>query len=115
MSELSNKATRAPAKKRILNEIESKIINEEHSDRVTELRKDSKVSERADMQFGCECDTKNCAEIISMSTQEYAHVHQKNMHFIVVPSHVHLDIEEIITSFPNYCIVKKLFPAPAER
>ncbi len=110
MTQQSNKATQpATPKKRILNEIEAKILNEENSDIVTQSRK---VPNHDDMLFGCECDIKNCFETISISTQEYESLHRKNMHFMVVPQHVSLDIEEIITSFKNYCIVKKYFPQP---
>ncbi len=112
MSQSTKKATNAQANKRILNEINAKVQNEQNSDKVIELRKGTKVSAHASMVFGCECDIKDCKETIAISTQEYAQVHLKNMHFIVIPLHVRLDIEEIITSFKDYCVVKKLFPQP---
>ena len=107
-----NRLQRATANKRILNEIQAKVLNEENSDIVIEMRKGTKISDHAEMLFGCECDADDYPETISLSTQEYAHVHRKNMHFIVVRSHVHLDIEEIVTSFKDYCVVKKLFREP---
>jgi len=60
------------------------------------------------MSFTCECDKKSCAEIIQMSTDEYELVHRKANNFVVVPSHVKLDIEKIVTTFSNYLIVEKL-------
>ena len=112
MDNPSEKITKPSANKRILNEIEAKEQNEVSADVVTELRKDVEVSEYADMLFSCECSIQDCPETISISTQEYEHVHQKSMHFIVIPSHVQPDIEEIVASFPNYCVVRKLFPKP---
>jgi hypothetical protein len=112
MSRLPKKAGEADAKKRILNELEAKILNEYNSDQVTQRRKDTKSREDADVLFGCECDTKGCPEKISLSTQEYARMHRKNMHFVVIPKHVRLDIEEVVSGFMDYCVVKKLFPQP---
>jgi hypothetical protein len=113
MSQSRKKITAAAAKKRILNELEAKILNEYNSDKITQLRKGTKSSEHADVLFGCECDTQSCPETISLSTQEYAMVHRKNMHFVVIPRHVRLDIEEVVCSFISYCVVKKLFPHPS--
>jgi hypothetical protein len=107
---IPKKIASEPAKKRILNEITAKVQNEQTSDQITDLRRGSQRSDWSEIQFSCECDTRSCPEHIAMSTQEYANVHLKNMHFIVVPSHVRLDIEEVITSFKSYCVVKKVFP-----
>lgn len=112
MDRSTKKTTNVTANKRILNEINAKVVNEQNSDKVVELRKDTKVSHHAEMLFGCECDTKSCPGTISLSPAEYAHVHQKNMHFMVLPNHVRLDIEEVVTRFKYYCVVKKLFPQP---
>ena len=57
MSQASKKGTQ---EKRVLNEIEAKDLNEERSDTIMELRKDTKVSDHADMLFTCEGDAKNC-------------------------------------------------------
>jgi hypothetical protein len=113
MSQLPEHATRPTVKKRILNEVQAKILNEEKSDTVIGMKTGANISDRADMVFGCECDTEDCKERIAMSTQEYAKVHGKNMHFIVIPAHVRLDIEEIIVRFTNYCVVNKTFPQPS--
>ena len=110
MNQSSKKFSSANDNKRILNEIKAKVLNEQNSDRVIELRKGSKLSTYSEMLFGCECDAKSCPETISLSTHEYAEMHRKNMHFIVIPSHVHLDIEEVIATFKNYSVVRKLFP-----
>lgn len=76
-------------------------------------RKSTRLSEHADMTFRCECDDRTCEETIQLSTEEYTHVHSKTKHFVVVPAHVRLDLEKIITSFNAYVLVEKFFPHPA--
>src|ERR1700684_2264507 len=93
--------------KRILNELGGKILNEERMDKVLDARKGGHHSAHSAMLFTCECDDADCVESISMSTEEYKTVHRKTMHFIVIPSHVHLDLEEVITAFDNYTLVRK--------
>ena len=95
--------------KRILNEIGTKVENEEKLDNVVEARAPGERSLHDIMPFDCECDDEACKETISMSTGEYKRVHQKSNSFVVLPSHVHLDIEKVVTSFSNYVTVAKLF------
>jgi hypothetical protein len=96
--------------KRILNEFGAKILNEERADKAIKSRRGSTLSYHSDMEFHCECDASACAETIFMSTEEYQRVHSKTKYFVVIPSHVQLDLEEIITSFTNYALVGKYFP-----
>lgn len=99
--------------KRILNEFASKILNEERLEKIFDLRKNARLEPHADTEVHCECDSKDCAEIILMSTEEYRHSHTKTKHFVVIPPHVRLDLEEIIASFNNYVLVAKFFPYKA--
>ena len=112
MSQSAGKVSQMSAKKRILNELTAKVRNEHSADQVTKLRKGTNASEYAEMTFVCECDRKDCPETISLSIQEYNHVHAKLMHFIVVPAHVQLDLEIVTETFPDYYVVEKLFPRP---
>lgn len=109
-----NQSLRIAIDKRVLNEFGSKILNEEKMEKVVESRRSNHLSIRSEMPFHCECDDKDCAETILMSTQEYEKVHSKTKYFIVVPRHVQLDLEEIIESFNNYVLVGKYFPHPKE-
>ena len=109
---LPTEALKVAMEKRILNEFGAKILNEERLDKVVKSRREQLASDHAEMLFHCECDAKSCAETISLSTEEYERVHSKTKYFIVVPSHVRLDLEEIITSFTNYAQVGKFFPRP---
>lgn len=112
-SESPTEALKIAIEKRILNEFGSKILNEERLDRVVESRKAANQSPHSDMSFLCECDDKVCGETILMSTEEYQRVHRKTKYFVVVPSHVRLDLEEVISSFSHYVLVGKFFPHPA--
>lgn len=109
---LPTEALKVAMEKRILNEFGAKILNEERLDNVIKSRRGQRASDHAEMLFHCECDTKSCMETISISTEEYERVHSKTKYFIVVPSHVRLDLEEIIFSFTNYAQVGKFFPRP---
>src|SRR5688572_18812080 len=96
--------------KRILNEFESKILNEERLSKVSDSRRATRLSAHSDMHFHCECDRADCTDTILLSTEEYRHVHHLTKHFIVTHAHVQLDIEEIVSSFPSYVLVAKFFP-----
>ncbi len=97
--------------KRILNEFATKILNEERISKATDARSRSKrLSEHSEMNFHCECDDRDCMELITISTEEYIQVHHKTKQFIVVASHVRLDIEEIIEHLGAYTLVEKYFP-----
>jgi len=114
---MNNKSSRDTLKvateKRILNEFENKGVNEERMDKVVEAKKGRVGSSHSAMQFDCECDNADCQEIISISTEEYQRVHRESNYFVVIPSHIHLDIEKIIASFSNYVLVEKLIIRPS--
>lgn len=98
--------------KRVLNEFGSKILNEERMEHEIKSRRSKRLADYSHMVFRCECDDNSCDETISMSTEEYQMVHSKTKYFIVVRSHVRLDLEEIVTAFSNYVLVAKFFPHP---
>jgi hypothetical protein len=97
---------------RVLNEFGAKIGNEKKLDAVVDARSTSEKSLHDIMQFDCECDDRECQEKISMSTEEYVKVHHRSNSFVVIPNHVRLDIEEVVTTFSNYATVTKIFPRP---
>lgn len=105
-------ALKAAIEKRILNEFGSKILNEERMDKVLPSRKSSRLEAHSNMAFHCECDDQECSETVEMSTEEYQKVHSKTKYFVVVPQHVRLDLEEVISTFSNYILVAKFFPHP---
>lgn len=64
------------------------------------------------LTFACECSDPTCSETISLSADEYAVAHQYPDHFIIKPGHEQIDIERIVSSFPDakqpdYCVVEK--------
>jgi hypothetical protein len=108
----AREALRVAIEKRILNEFAAKILNEERLDRVVLSRKTAHAADYMDVTFHCECDDGECGEIISMSTEEYQRTHLRTKYFVVIPSHVRLDIEEVINSYKHYALVAKFFPHP---
>jgi len=107
-------ALKVAIEKRILNEFGSKILNEERMDKVVRSRKSSRLDDHTSMAFHCECDDEVCAEIVDMSTEEYQKVHSKTKYFVVVPSHVRIDLEEVVSTFSSYVLVAKFFPHPSQ-
>ena len=98
--------------KRILNEFASKILNEEKMEKHTQSLRGGRLSDLSTVPFHCECDDETCSEYVAISIEEYRHVHSRTRNFVVIPSHVRLDIEEIIDSFADYTLVGKFFPHP---
>jgi hypothetical protein len=112
MNEALSRETLAVSKeKRVLNEFEAKVLNEETIDKVVESRRVNHSADSSEILIYCECDDQACAETISISIEEYQQVHSKTKNFIVSRSHVNFDLEEIISSFPQYILVAKAFPS----
>jgi hypothetical protein len=109
---LPTNALKVAMEKRILNEFGSKILNEERLEKVIKNRREERLSQHNEMLFHCECDDRDCAATISLSTEEYERVHSKTKYFVVVPGHVRPDLEEVITTFNTYVLVGKFFPRP---
>lgn len=93
--------------KRVLNEFDTKIDNEEKMEKVVLSRENGDQSDYSTMSFRCECDDRACDEIIVISIEEYQRVHRPTRQFIVVPDHVQLDLEKVITILGNYVVVDK--------
>lgn len=111
---MTKKTLKVAIDKRILNEFGSKILNEERLEHIMESRRGTRLSAHSDATFRCECDASACNETIQMSTEEYQRIHHKTKQFVVVPGHVRLDLEKIITAFNNFVLVEKFFPHPNE-
>ena len=76
---------------------------------VPERDKKSRSTNFLEILFKCECDDLTCLKLIWVSTDEYAHTHRKNRHFIVIPSHVNTSREAVLERFSNYAVVEKFF------
>jgi hypothetical protein len=66
----------------------------------------------APLHFYCECADENCHERITMKPSDFTIIHEKNDVFIVLPGHDVPMIEEIITKYKNYYIIKKYTDPP---
>jgi hypothetical protein len=59
-------------------------------------------------EFICECATRECAECVSMTVEEYEHVRSESNHFFVLPGHELAEVEETIERHNGYLVVAKL-------
>ncbi len=96
--------------KRILNELDSKKLNQRKIRRVDEVKKrDPNSPDYSDMLFQCECDDENCKATISLPTLVYERAHKHPHRFTVQNSHVKTDIEKVVGQYYSYVVVEKLF------
>jgi hypothetical protein len=65
------------------------------------------VRERQRIPFLCECADESCTEPVSLTTAEYAAVRGSDAHFVVVPGHQAVDVEDVVEQHDRYAIVEK--------
>lgn len=62
------------------------------------------------MDVVCECGDITCAERLMITVPAYEQVRSDPTHFVVLPGHEQLDIEEVIADRGSYRVVKKQDP-----
>ena len=74
-----------------------------------------KVPHAADLQeFVCECGSRECEEMVTLTFDEYERVRRDSRHFAVVPGHVFPEAERVVESRERFEIVEKTGPAAVE-
>ncbi len=58
-------------------------------------------------EFVCECSTASCLERIVLTLREYEQVRADGAHFLMVPGHVDLELEQVIAEHESYVVVEK--------
>ena len=58
--------------------------------------------------FACECAHLGCTAMVNLRPDEYEAVRSHPNRFAVLPSHVYLDVEEVVAENDRYVIVAKL-------
>jgi hypothetical protein len=58
-------------------------------------------------EFVCECSTSGCFERITLTLREYERVRGDGTHFLLVPGHEDLEIEQVIAAYEQYVVVEK--------
>jgi hypothetical protein len=58
--------------------------------------------------FVCECMDETCDQSVPLTVEEYERIRADGNRFFVLPSHVVLELEEIVESTDRYVVVSKL-------
>jgi hypothetical protein len=60
--------------------------------------------------FVCECSSITCAELVTLTLAEYAHVRESSDRFFVTPDDDHVDdaYERVIERYPTHWVVEKV-------
>jgi hypothetical protein len=64
------------------------------------------------LHFYCECADEKCTKRIKMSPKMYRKIHEDNDTFALACGHEVPEIEYVIRTTPDYCVVRKYFEPP---
>jgi hypothetical protein len=64
------------------------------------------------MEIVCECGNLSCAELLSITPDDYEHMRSEATWFAVLPGHEIAEVEQVVASRDGYDIVEKR-PGPA--
>ena len=68
----------------------------------------------AETQFLCECADATCTAPVSMSLTDYEVVRANPRHFLIVPGHEVLEVEDVIEQHAAFTVVRKKAGDPAQ-
>ena len=68
----------------------------------------------AETQFLCECADASCTAPVSMTLSAYEGVRANPRHFLVVPGHEVLEVEDVVEEHAAFTVVRKKAGDPAE-
>ena len=84
------------------NETSFRDINERLEDELRQVRDTPEV-----LQFVCECGSRDCEEMVSLTLDEYEAVRRDSRHFAVVPGHVFTDTERVVSHNERFEVLEK--------
>ena len=58
-------------------------------------------------EFICECSSTECFERVRLTLQEYEHVRSEGVRFFVLRGHANVEVELVVESHAEYCLVEK--------
>ena len=91
-----------------LNEALFREINE----RLAALSQDATV-QQGSLDLVCECHSRECADRLTLSLDEYAKVRADSLNFVVLPHHEDPRVEDIVERQAGWLIVRKRPGEPA--
>lgn len=65
------------------------------------------------LYFYCECSDEDCTERVRVSPNQYAEIHANRDQFTIMNGHEVPEIETVIATFPEFCVVQK-YETPRE-
>jgi hypothetical protein len=68
----------------------------------------------AETQFLCECADASCTAPVNMSLSDYEAVRANPRHFLIVPGHEVLEVEDVVEEHGAFTVVRKKAGDPAE-
>lgn len=105
--------------------IENEVVFREYNERIKkgfdELKKIAREDKQEEfvkehdipLSFYCECCDNDCKERIKLTQSFYTDIHKHRDRFIVLCGHESLDIERVLSTHEQYCVVEKLTMPPA--
>ncbi len=58
-------------------------------------------------EFICECSTRECFELLSLTLQEYEHVRADGARFVLAAGHEDIEVELVVEVHEGFIIVEK--------
>jgi hypothetical protein len=58
-------------------------------------------------RFVCECSDASCSEAIEISAETMRRLHDDRNLYVVRPSHINTDLEELVESHAEFAVVRK--------
>jgi hypothetical protein len=83
------------------NEVLFRTVNENIAAVATDLGPETPY------EFVCECSTTDCFERVLLAVVEYERIRQEGTQFFMVPEHVDLEVEQVISAHDGYVVVAK--------
>ena len=84
------------------NETSFRDINERLEEGLHQVRHTPEL-----LQFVCECGSRDCEQLISLTFDEYEAVRRDSRRFAVVPGHIFPDTERVVDGNERYDVIEK--------
>ena len=93
------------ARKRRIAENEARF--REINDRLNEDLRTLTLADGEAVDFVCECGKADCADAVAVTLDEYRHVRDDDLLFVVLPGHEIPDAEDVVATTDRYAVVRK--------
>ena len=95
-----------PMSERVKRLAMNEVLFREMNERVEE-RVQSSAGSGTSFEIVCECANIDCAQRITLTATEYEQAHADPTQFTIVPGHIAVDIEEVVTHNEHFEVVRK--------